>query len=76
MWKCDLSNNCQLQGFTDGASGKEPTCQCKDIKDMGVIPGSGRSPGEGNGQPTPGFLPGKSHGQGSLVGYSHSVAMS
>ena len=28
------------------------------------------SPGEGNGKPTPGFLPGKSHGQRSLVGYS------
>ena len=28
---------------------------------------SGRSPGEENGQPTPVFLPGKSHGQRSLV---------
>jgi len=24
-------------------------------------------------QPTPGFLPGKSHGQRSLVGYGHGV---
>ena len=37
--------------------------------DMGLIPGSGRSPGEGKWQPTPVFLPGKSHGQRSLVGY-------
>ena len=36
---------------------------------MGLIPGLGRSPGEGNGNPTPVFLPGKFHGQGSLVGY-------
>ena len=28
------------------------------------------SPGVGNGKPTPGFLPGKSHGQTSLAGYS------
>ena len=28
------------------------------------------------GQPTPGFLPGESHGQRSLVGYSHRVAKS
>jgi len=28
------------------------------------------SPGEGNGNLTPGFLPGKSHGQRSLAGYS------
>ena len=38
--------------------------------DMGSIPGSGRSPGEGNGNPFPVFLPGESHGQRSLVGYS------
>ena len=36
--------------------------------DLGLIPGSRRSPGDGNG--TPVFLPGKSHGQRSLVGYS------
>ena len=39
--------------------------------DVGSIPGSGRSPGEGNGSPlTPAFLPGKCHGQRSVVGYS------
>jgi len=37
--------------------------------DPGLIPGSGRSPGEEKWQPTPVFLPGKSHGQRSLVGY-------
>ena len=39
---------------------------------LGSIPGSGRSTGEGNGHPphTTVFLPGKSHGQRSLVGYS------
>ena len=34
------------------------------------IPGSGRSPGEGNDNPTPAFLPGNPHGQRSLLGYS------
>jgi len=34
------------------------------------IPGSGRSPGKGNGNPTPILLPGKSHGQRSLAGYN------
>ena len=33
--------------------------------DAGTIPGSGRFPGEGNGNP-PVCLPGKSHGQRSL----------
>ena len=35
-----------------------------------MIPGSGRSPGEGNGKLTPVLLPGESHGGKSLVGYS------
>ena len=37
--------------------------------DAGLIPGWGRFPWRRNWQPTPVFLPGKSHGQ-SLVGYS------
>ena len=32
-----------------GASGKESTCNARDVRDMGSIPGSGRSPGVGNG---------------------------
>ena len=36
-------------------------------KEVGVIPGSGRSPGEGNGNPLQ-FLPAESHGQRSLSG--------
>ena len=36
----------------------------------GWIPGWGRSPIEGNDQPTPVFLPGKSYGQRSPAGYS------
>ena len=41
-----------------------------DIRDVGSIPGSGRSPGGGPLQPTLVFLPGESHGQKSLEGYS------
>ena len=37
---------------------------------MGSIPGLGRFPGGGKWQPTPAFLPGESHGQRSLAGYS------
>jgi len=40
------------------------------VGDPGSIPGSGGSLGKGNGNLTPVFLPGKSHGQRSLVGYS------
>ena len=38
-------------GFPGGASGKESTCKTGDIRDSGSIPGSGRSPGEGYGNP-------------------------
>ena len=40
-----------------------------DIRDTSLIHGWGRSPGKAW-QPTPVFLPGKSHGQRSLVDYS------
>ena len=40
------------------------------VGDLGSILGSGRSPGEGKWQPTPIFLPGTSHEQRSLAGYS------
>ena len=40
-----------------------------------LIPGSGSSPGEGNGQPTSVFLPGGSHGQRSLVGSIQSMGL-
>ena len=40
-----------------------------NAEDPGLIPGLGRSPGVGNGKPTPVFLPGKSHRQRSLEGY-------
>ena len=41
-----------------------------DTGDTGSIPGSGRSPGGGNGKPISIFLHGKSHGQRSLAGCS------
>ena len=40
-----------------------------NAEDAGLIPGSGRSPAEGNGN-LPVFLPGKFHGQRCLEGYS------
>ena len=37
-----------MWGFPGGTSGKESACSAEDL---GLIPGSGRSPGEGNGNP-------------------------
>ena len=33
--------------------GKEPVCNAGDARDMGLIPGWGRSPGGGHGNPIP-----------------------
>ena len=41
-----------------------------DVKGVGSIPGLERSLGIRNGNPIPAFLPGKFHGQKSLVDYS------
>ena len=41
-----------------------------DEREADWIPGLGRSPWRKKWQPDPVFLPGKSHGQRSLVGYS------
>ena len=57
-----------IQGFPGGASGKEPACQY--VRNMNSVPGPGRSPRGRAWQPTPVFLPGKSRGQRSLMGYS------
>ena len=49
---------------------KTPPADAGDIRDVGLIPGSGKSPGRRKWQPIPVFLPGEFHGQRSLVGYS------
>ena len=38
------------RGFPGGSDGKESVC---NVGDPGLIPGLGRSPGEGNGNPLP-----------------------
>ena len=57
-------------GLPRWLSGKDSVCNTGAVEDTGLIPGSGRSPGRRAWQPTPVFLPGESHGQRSLVGYS------
>ena len=49
---------------------KDPAANVGDIRDTGSTPRLGRFPWRRKWQPTPVFLPGKSHGQRSLAGYS------
>ena len=54
-------------GFPGGSDSKDSVCNAGN---PGLIPGLGRSPGEGNGNPLQYSCLEKSHGQRSLVGYS------
>ena len=71
-----LVNNCReafgenkvlFSLFSGDSDGKDSACNAGDWR---LIPGLGRSPGEGNWQPTPVFLPGEFPGQRSLTDYS------
>ena len=53
--------------FPGGSLVKNPPASAEDV---GSIPGSGRSPGEGSGNSLPVILLGKAHGRRSLAGYS------
>ena len=59
-----------LWGFPSGTRDKEPACQCRRCKRHGFNPWIRKIPWRGAWQPSPVFLPGESHGQRSLVGYS------
>ena len=52
-----------ITGLPYSSDGKESAFNAGDL---GSIPGSGRYPREGNGNP-PVFLPGESHGQRNLA---------
>ena len=59
--------NKSINNFSGHSDGKEFAC---NVGDLGLIPGLGWSPGEGNGYPLQYSCLEKSHGPRSLVGYS------
>ena len=58
-----------LMGFSGGSAGKESAC---DVGDLGLIPGLGRSPEEGNSYPLQVFWPGEFRGQYTPQGRKES----
>ena len=52
-----------FHSLTSWHSGKEPNCQCRRHKGCRFGPWVGKNSGRRAWQPTPVFLPGKSHGQ-------------
>ena len=57
-------------GLPTWRSGKEPACQRRRCQRWGLHPWVGKILWRRKWEPTPVFLPGASHGQRSLVGYS------
>ena len=64
------SSICLLIGLPRWHRGKEFACQCRKHKRCGLDHSVRMIPSSKKWQPTPVFLPGESHGQRSLVGYS------
>ena len=62
-----MTTTIDIYGFSDGSDGKESALQCRIRRFNFLIEKTCR---RREWQPTPGFLPGKSHGQRILVGYS------
>ena len=58
---------CIYEGFPGSSDGEESTC---NVGDLDLIPGLGRSPGGGHGNPVQYSCLENPHGQRSLVGYS------
>ena len=59
----------EKRGLPGGSDGKQSTCNAGDL---GLIPGSGRSPGRGRGHPLQYSCLENSHGQRILLVYSPS----
>ena len=64
-----LSQPTPSEGFPGGTIVKNPLANSR-CKRSGFDPWIGKIPWRRKWQPTPGFLPGESHGQRSLAGYS------
>ena len=59
--------------FSGGSVDKESTCNAGDVRDLGLIPDLGRSPGEGNGNPPQFSCLGNSMDRGAWWATVHGV---
>ena len=69
MIKCDniFEELSRILGFLSGSDGKESACS---VRDLGSIPGLGRSPGGGHGNPLKYSCLENPYGQRSMAIYS------
>ena len=64
---CSIGGSTKLRGLPQWCSDKESVCECRRV---GFDPWVGKIPWRRKWQPIPICLPGKSHGQRNLMGYS------
>ena len=69
LWLCFVVQGMDTRGFPGGSAGKESVYNAGD---PGSIPGSGRSPGEGNGYPLQYPCLGNSMDRGAWQGLKES----
>ena len=62
-----------FMGFPGGSQGKESAC---NVGDLGLLPGLGRSPGDGHGNPLQYSCLENPHGRGAWWATVHGVAKS
>ena len=67
LWRRDRLAIPVFLGFPGGSDGKESSCNAGDL---GLIPGLGKSPGGGHGNPFQYYCLKNPTGQRSLAGYS------
>ena len=68
LWRC-LHESIFFFWLPRQLSDKETTCQCNEPQKCRLDPWVGKMPWRRKWQPSPVFLPGKSHGQQSLASY-------
>ena len=82
LMRSNLSNLCELPGIVSKKelpwwlNDKEFKCYAGDAEDVGLIPGLGRSPGEGNGIPLQYFCLGNPMDRGAWWAMVHGVSKS
>ena len=69
-WKEIIKCRKEIKDFPGGTSGKESACQYRKHREVGLIPGSGRSPGGEHGNSLQYSCLENTHGQRSLVRYT------
>ena len=60
-------------GFPGGSDGKEFAYNTGDVRNAGLIPGSGKTPGEGNGKPLQCFCLENSMDRGAWWVIAHGI---